>query len=58
MRYPFITKHHKEKATQQFKSHQPAEISKLTPYVPYNIMEELKKTPSRVTMFDALRIPG
>jgi len=58
LRYPFITYYHKEKATQQFKTHQQAESSKFVPYVPYNIVEELKKTPSKMTMFDALKIPG
>jgi len=32
-----------EKDTQQFRSYHPIKISKLTSYVPYNIMEELKK---------------
>jgi len=58
LRYPFIIKYHKEKATQHFRTHQQVEPSKFIPYAPYNIVEELKKTPSRVTMFDALKIPS
>ena len=57
LRYPFIIDHHKEKDTQQFRTHQPAKISKFVPYTPYNIMEELKKTPKMI-MFNALRIPS
>jgi len=26
--------------------------------MPYNIVEELKRTPSKMIMYDALRIPG
>ena len=52
------TNYHKEKVAQHFKIHQQLEPSKFIPYTPYNIMEELKKMPSRVTIFDALKIPG
>lgn len=57
MRYPFITKKHKEKATHQFKSYQTNDTSKLVPYVPYNIVEEMKRTYYKMIMFDALSIP-
>lgn len=58
LRYHLIIDHHKEKATQQFKAYQLAESSKFSPYAPYNIMEELNKNLSKMTMFDALRILG
>lgn len=57
MRYPFITKQHKDKATHQLRSHHTAHTSKLNPYIPYNIMKELKRT-YKITIFDALRILG
>jgi len=55
LRYLFITKHHKDKATQQFKYYQHVKKSKLASYIPYNIIEELKRTSSKMTMFDAFK---
>ena len=57
MRFYIITKQHKEKATHQFRSHQTIDTSKSIPYVPYNIVEELKITPFKMIIFDALRMP-
>ena len=58
MRYPFIIEQQKKNATHQFRSHHTIDTSKLNPYVPYNIVEELKIIPSKMIMFDALRMPS